>query len=158
MVVEVEGIAIRGLGQWFGCGIGITRTEGSDFELVDLHGFRGRGGSFFIRIGLTGMLVGSLPIDFHSTEDGRHLLDCAEELRQNGLQQSGGDVGEWIVLVYGTFQVVSGCGGSENHCTCVYFNATLEFVDAFGGFADAHKEQPRCEGVESTSVADFEFF
>ena len=30
-------------------------------------------------------------------------------------------------------------------------------VDSFGGFADAHKEQPRCEGVESTSMADFEF-
>ena len=98
MVVEVEGIALSGLRQGFGCGIRISRTEGCDFELVDLHGFRGGRGILFIRTGLTCILVGSLPVDFHGTENGWHLLDCAEELRQNGLQQFGGDVGEWIVL------------------------------------------------------------
>ena len=46
---------------------------------------------------------------------------------------------------------------SGDYLVKIDFDASLQLVDAFGGFAYAHKEQSRCKRVERSGVADFEF-
>ena len=62
-----------------------------------------------------------------------------------------------VVLVDGSLKVVAGCGGAENHRTCIHFVSVLQGGDCFGGFAQTDKQEAGSQGIQRSRMAYLDF-
>lgn len=154
----VQGSVASGKDGWveaIGRRCACTEIGNLEFVYINVLGCGEWGG--LVSFGFAGIVVGSLAVDFYGTENGRHLLNGAQELGNGLLDKGQGDVLVGVVAVDGAFEIVARSGGAKDDGARIYFLSVLQLLDGFGGFPHTNKEDSGGQGVEGAGMAYFEF-